>query len=449
LSEKERYFAESLAWSIRTDYEFVRWLVDTLGLQPQAISNRYTRALYEAASKTYAKLAPRGSVPGVDDVILSLSDAIGSDESRAFAAKIYSMSQPGTLQARDVAVSLLEQYRRGVIVEQVQNWIDGVDESDKPIGQQFASLVENVASVVIGKEKTGRPKDIIESAWAGEKIKPQSTGYERLDKAIDGGFTPGYLYIWGMPSGHGKSSFCCNLASRRAEVGLPTIIHSLEMSSARLLFRMICDLAQVSIDVAKDPDKATGEESDRIAIAIAILDQYVRVYDSPAGPQEMSIRVRRHTIEFGQVPILNEVDHMGIVDRAGKNEWSELEAMAYSFAALASSTSNPFLVYSQVTGDQEKEMLANNIVVYNRDLRGSRGIRNAGDVILLGWKHTGLKQTSTASFEYMPQYMNHTVIQAVKNRDTGRLFWGLFQYNPVYYRVIGTRGEGTEDDKYV
>ena len=175
-----------------------------------------------------------------------------------------------------------------------------------------------------------------------------------------------------------------------------------------------------------------------------LLDDYVRVYDAPADAAEMERRIRRHKAEFGQEIIFNEVDHIGITRRGkGYNEWSELESLAYSLVSVAQNNDVPILAYSQTTSELEQELVQNNIVVYNKDFRGSRGLRNAVDIALVGCKHNGIIEG-----KYEIAYRHHSVIQMTKNRRTGRQYWGVYEYEPVYYRLTGDRNEWTVEDRY-
>lgn len=456
MDNKDIYFAKALLWSIKSDFEFIRWLVDTREFQEAAIENERLRVLYRAAAVAYARSAPTGRRPSLDDVIVQLEHIAGQEVARGWADRADTMEQPPSLSMqRDIANALSEIYERKRVVTLVDSWSGDVKSGhvEGPVGKSFSSLADRVAGILIGGDTAGRPRDILDEARKQRLNTPESTGYSRLDKAIDGGWTPSKFYIWGMPSGHGKTSACCNFASRRCEAGLPTIIHSMEMPSRDLLFRMICDLAEVSLDVAENPDgRATSQaEIDRVVYAEALLDAYVRVYDTPADTAEMARRIRRHRAEYGGASILNEIDHIGIVRRRDgrADEWAGLEAMAYSLVGLAQSNNAPILAFSQVPVEVEQELLGGNVVIYNRDFRGSRGIRNAVDYALMGCKHTGIIQDpETGNKAYDHSYLNHMVIQVIKNRRTGRQFWGVFRYDPIFYRLTNDRGLGTEDDRY-
>ena len=340
MDNRENYFAKALAWSVRSDFAYVRWLVDTVGFREESINNKLIRLLYKAAAISYAKMAPAGHIPSLDDVVIEMDKIAGSDIAAEWGKRISDMTEPNLGLSREVAFNIAEEHNRARVTKRVSSWLDGVESGEVKglIGKSFADMADSVSAMLIGGQSTGRPRDILEAARSRGLAEPESTGYTRLDKALDGGWRASEFIIFGMPTGHGKTSMCCNFASRRAEMGKPTIIHSMEMTARGLLFRMICDLANVSIDVAENPEgKAVSEdEIKRVLHAEKLLDDYVRVYDAPADAAEMERRIRRHKAEFGQEIIFNEVDHIGITRRGkGYNEWSELESLAYSLVSVA------------------------------------------------------------------------------------------------------------------
>lgn len=81
---------------------------------------------------------------------------------------------------------------------------------------------------------------------------PLSTGFQNLDRLLDGGLYEG-LYIIGAMSSAGKTSLCLQIADQIAERGHDVIFFSLEMSRAELLSKSISRLtAQLSVKQCGD-----------------------------------------------------------------------------------------------------------------------------------------------------------------------------------------------------
>lgn len=447
----ERYLAEAIAWSVRSDFEFIRWLVDIKGFPREAIENDKVKSLYDSAARTYARLAPSGKLPSVGDVLADIETTTSKEVSIGWAARIEDISKPSVSSPIDIANNIVEEYESKKILGIVEGWLKREKHQPHklPVRKSFTEMSDEVASAIAGTEATGRPRNILEENWASGANSSRTTGYSRLDKALDGGWTNTDFHLIGMPSGHGKSSLACNFSSRQAELKRPVIINSFEMTAFSLLVRMICDLAEVGIRASEDPYKnANEEEFARVMSAMDLLDKYVRVYDDQADNSEIERRVRRHKIEFGESPLVI-VDHIGIVRRERRgSEWSELEDLAYGHKDIAKAQSVPVVSFAQVPGDAEKELLLYNEVIHSMDYRGSRGLRNALDYGMMGCRHNGKVWNGGESFEIVPQYRNHTVIQVTKNRKTGVMFWGAFYYVPEHYRLTNMKSDKAEGDRF-
>ena len=84
-------------------------------------------------------------------------------------------------------------------------------------------------------------------------IPPISTGFEDLDKILDGGLNAG-LYVVGAVSSLGKTTFCLQIADNIAKSGRDVLIFSLEMARSELMAKSISRLTFLL-------DKKNGEKS--------------------------------------------------------------------------------------------------------------------------------------------------------------------------------------------
>lgn len=67
---------------------------------------------------------------------------------------------------------------------------------------------------------------------------PLSTGFSKLDAALDGGLYDG-LYVMGAVSSLGKTAFCMQMADNLARQGRDVLIFTLEMTAFELMARSI------------------------------------------------------------------------------------------------------------------------------------------------------------------------------------------------------------------
>lgn len=66
-----------------------------------------------------------------------------------------------------------------------------------------------------------------------------TTGFEQLDKALDGGFYAGEIYTIGAHSGAGKTTFVNSFAMAAARAGATVLMFELEMKSRDIVSRML------------------------------------------------------------------------------------------------------------------------------------------------------------------------------------------------------------------
>ena len=75
-----------------------------------------------------------------------------------------------------------------------------------------------------------------------------SSGFPILDRALDGGFVPGSIYVLGGFPGSGKTSFALSIARRMAFEGKRRVLYvSLEMSATELLERALCQFTRQTV----------------------------------------------------------------------------------------------------------------------------------------------------------------------------------------------------------
>ncbi|MBU9534615.1 AAA family ATPase, partial [Burkholderia multivorans] len=113
----------------------------------------------------------------------------------------------------------------------------------------------------------------------GERV--ISTGYEDLDRALNGGLRPGWSVILAARPGMGKTSLALNIASHAA-VDHGVLFLSMEMPESELIDRNIASLGRVPLDrVMNAPDD--NEFWDRVTAAtLKMRDMNLHIDDQPA-----------------------------------------------------------------------------------------------------------------------------------------------------------------------
>jgi replicative DNA helicase len=103
--------------------------------------------------------------------------------------------------------------------------------------------------------------DVIQARMDG-KIKPIATGFEDLDKRLDGGLERGTLTVVAGRPGMGKTAFGLGIARNVAEWGSALFL-SMEMSRDQVNDRLIASLGKLPIAWLRRPNDKTAEDKDR------------------------------------------------------------------------------------------------------------------------------------------------------------------------------------------
>lgn len=167
---------------------------------------------------------------------------------------------------------------------------------------------------------------------ASEKVKYYPTGFNELDKILDGGLYPG-LYIVGAISSLGKTTFCLQIADQVAQSGTDVLIFSLEMARNELIAKSISRLTYIH-NSQENGDRSNAKttrgiltgtryqhyspaEKDLIARSIEDYGYYSEhIYISEGvgdiGVEQIRERVVRHTRITGKRPVVL-IDYLQIL----------------------------------------------------------------------------------------------------------------------------------------
>ena len=159
---------------------------------------------------------------------------------------------------------------------------------------------------------------------------PLKTGFDSLDKALDGGLYDG-LYVIGAVSSLGKTAFCMQMADQLARSGRDVLIFSLEMTAFELMARSISrESFQLDTSARRHMAKTvrgvldgrrypnyTAQENSHLELAMNSYTQYAghiyfREGDHETGLDYIFKEVERHIAETGEKPVVL-IDYLQII----------------------------------------------------------------------------------------------------------------------------------------
>ena len=261
---------------------------------------------------------------------------------------------------------------------------EAIAEAEALVGR----LRESGENLEDGDDAAGGVKDYMEMVHAiqrGEKEPPRiSTGLYPLDKALGGGFRPGWLVLVMSLNGHGKTALAVNgFAWAVAQQGRPALIVSLEMPAEQLVGRLIA--AESGIPVQVHDQKGLNEDH-----LVALTHAAQKVSTSPirvVGHQAATIdavrqAARSYKAQKGDLGII-VVDYIQLMRSQGRtsNRTEELERISRGLKELAMELDCVVVSISQPTMAAKRTKERPTI----RDSKGSGAIDDDADLGLVPW----------------------------------------------------------------
>ena len=213
-----------------------------------------------------------------------------------------------------------------------------------------------------------------------------ASGFKDLD-ALTFGFQKAEMIVLAARPSMGKTSLALNIAEAAAlphrGQPVPTLIFSLEMSSAQLALRMLCSRARVNIKLLREgllPKH--GAEEHRLLVEVADeLSKSPLFIDDSSHLSIMELRAKARRLYSRHQLGLIVVDYLQLlspIDPMMPRE-QQVAEMSRGLKAMAKELDLPVLVLSQLNRSSEKENRAPRL----SDLRESGSIEQDADVVLM------------------------------------------------------------------
>ncbi|MFA5937557.1 MAG: DnaB-like helicase C-terminal domain-containing protein [Candidatus Paceibacterota bacterium] len=422
----------------------IKVLSEDLGFADTTFTSLSFAGFFHAYRMCWARSAPDSTPVTPQDVLAEMEKAgIATETIDKWRIFIFKPQKPiSPLAAREHAISLINAdvgRAAKVIFDSANNTLS---KNPANVREELVAVSNALMSLSTGQGEEARPSQIMAEVDSQGFLPPVSTGWPRMDEALAGGgqsrfggirYHEGDIWVVGAPSGHGKSSFGCNLAVNLLVQGHACIYVTWEMAKEELVRRMMCNLGDIDYDVAQDSRVATSQrELDSRASAILQINEGCRLYERPQTPAEIAEVIHRHKWEFGDRLKVVIIDHIG-VPRAekGRDPWYHLESMTYALKAVAKQEHVALICFSQVPQDVEEQLRDKNKAT-STSFRGSRGIKMAVDLGLFMCRHNGKDEMDVPR----PEFFNTTCFQVIKDRRFGDEDWFMMSYDRNRFRLI-------------
>lgn len=178
-----------------------------------------------------------------------------------------------------------------------------------------------------------------------------NTGFDSIDRALDGGFLRKELIVIGADTGIGKSYLASQLMMNIAKRGFKCAYFSLEISNEMTVSRMLGALANIKPTLIQT-GKLTKEEFEERAKAKAILEvsgDFMSFYDDVYELTELIAEIKSKEYEFVVIDFIQNIYSKE------QDEYSRLNRISLDLQRTAKEANCAILLLSQVSNSAAKE----------------------------------------------------------------------------------------------
>lgn len=245
------------------------------------------------------------------------------------------------------------------------------------------------------------------------------TPFNKLNEKLKG-FQKKDLIIIGARPGQGKTSLAMNFISYASLQKHSCAIFSLEMPAKQLAKRMLCSVANVSLERA-NTEKLSQAEWKRIIKAKSLLD-CAKIWINDCAlitPYEILNQCRRIKRQHGLDLVVVDYLQLITLEEKSENRQLEISKITRTLKIVAKDLDVPIILLSQLSRDIEKR---ENKRPQMSDLRESGAIEQDADVIIFIYKDE--KQMDNSAELILAKHRNGELgnVKVIFNKDTTTFF---------------------------
>ena len=237
------------------------------------------------------------------------------------------------------------------------------------------------------KKKTQHVSEILEEMRieeeAGISAKFVPTGFEALDKVLNGGIYAQQMMIVGARPSVGKTSIAQQIILNASKSKRKCLFISLEVSKKDVVLKFLANLSSVGTwKISKNFKKTQSEEGSLVAAKNQLKDFGIYTNDSSYLTISQIGRIIKNQIEKQPVDLV-VIDYVQIVrsdDGRGRNEATIIKETTTALKAMAKQYDVSMLALAQIN---RKAVEGANQVPTMNDFKGSGGIEEDADVAVI------------------------------------------------------------------
>lgn len=222
------------------------------------------------------------------------------------------------------------------------------------------------------------------------------TGFNKLDKFLDGGFFRKELIVIGGGSGTGKSYIAGTIFRSIATQALKSAYFSLEISNAMVVSRLIAQESKIKFSRILygflSPEEQ--KEKEKAQNSLRVWEDYMEFHDELYEYYKLEAEIRNNKYDFVVVDFIQNI--IG----TGKDEYSNLSEISLKLQKLAKECNCCILALSQLSNSVNRS--GGEIT----EFKGSGSIMNVCDLGIFILRKSSTEQLSHDDF----------ILKIIKNR---------------------------------
>lgn len=233
----------------------------------------------------------------------------------------------------------------------------------------------------------------------GEKVDAISTGVQKLDELLNGGWRNGKVYVIAARPSVGKSAIAQASAETAARAGMPAAMFSQEMTNEEMVDRAISRIGGVSMVFHNKPI-GDSEQFNHALDAAAIASQIPLFLFDQAGLRLADIASHARVLKRKQGLRLLAIDYLQLCQSVNPrlSRHHQIEEISRGIKVLAKELEIPILLLSQLNREVEKRTPPRPIMA---DLKESGAIEEDADAIIGMWPHEVGDSSTLIGFDVM------------------------------------------------
>jgi replicative DNA helicase len=309
---------------------------------------------------------------------------------------------------------MLSSIGQALHVSQLGSTDRGVDDVINVVRQGVSQLEALTGGKYDLKDQCKKAFSNVEKTYACKGISGMSTGFNRLDKMIDGLNETEMVVVAARPS-VGKTAITMNIAEHIAvNLGIPTAVFSLEMSPEALIERMGYSRSKVSRNKVR---QAAVSQNEILNIGKAfneIMNSKLHIEGAIFGGSIASLRSKAINLSRTIKPKVIIIDYIQLLTAGKSGRTEDITSVSNTIKHIAVETGSCVIAISQLNRDIEKDKGREPRL---SDLRDSGSIEQDADKII--FLHPNSNDGEDQRFAVNP--MIDAIVAKQRNGPTGKV----------------------------